>query len=101
MENLRVVISKGVIVSCNNYLEGEAPANTLPAPEYIEDNPWDIGWLWSGDEVYPSAPPGLYAEKRKQEYDQLNQFEMQFDDQQNGTTTWVDAINEIKERYPK
>ena len=42
-----------------------------------------------------------YARNRKQEYDQLNQFEMQFDDQLNGTTTWQDAINEIKARHPK
>lgn len=42
-----------------------------------------------------------YARKRKAEYDQLNQFEMQFDDQRDGTTTWVDAINEIKLRHPK
>ena len=39
--------------------------------------------------------------KRKAEYDQLNQFEMMFDDQRDGTTTWVDKINEIKQRYPK
>jgi len=42
-----------------------------------------------------------YARNRKAEYDQLNQFEMQFDDNRDGTTTWVDAINEIKARYPK
>jgi hypothetical protein len=42
-----------------------------------------------------------YAEKRKQEYDKLNQWEMQFDDQRDGTSTWVDSINEIKERFPK
>ena len=42
-----------------------------------------------------------YARNRKAEYDQLNQFEMQFDDQQNGTTTWVDSINDIKARFPK
>ena len=42
-----------------------------------------------------------YARKRKAEYDQLNQFEMQFDDKRDGTTTWVDKINEIKARYPK
>jgi len=42
-----------------------------------------------------------YARKRKAEYDQLNQFEMMFDDQRDGTTTWVDKINEIKSRYPK
>ena len=42
-----------------------------------------------------------YARKRKQEYEQLNQWEMHFDDQLNGTTTWVDSINEIKVRFPK
>jgi len=43
----------------------------------------------------------LYARNRKEEYDQLNQWEMHFDDQRDGTTTWVDKINEIKGRHPK
>jgi len=42
-----------------------------------------------------------YADKRKAEYDQLNQFEMQFDDKRDGTTTWADAINAIKKKFPK
>jgi len=42
-----------------------------------------------------------YDKKRKAEYDKLNQFEMMFDDDRDGTTTWVDKINEIKEKYPK
>ena len=42
-----------------------------------------------------------YARKRKEEYDKLNQYEMMFDDKRDGTTTWVDKINEIKSRYPK
>ena len=42
-----------------------------------------------------------YARNRKDEYDQLNQFEMQFDDDRDSTTTWVDTINEIKGRHPK
>jgi len=42
-----------------------------------------------------------YADFRKQEYDKLNQWEMQFDDNRDGTTTWVDSINEIKVRFPK
>ena len=48
--------------------------------------------------VYDSQ---AYARSRKAEYDQLNQFEMQFDDKENTTTTWVDKINEIKGRHPK
>ena len=42
-----------------------------------------------------------YAEKRKAKYDALNQFEMQYDDSKNSTTTWVDAIDEIKAEFPK
>ena len=42
-----------------------------------------------------------YARNRKSEYDLLNQFEMQFDDQRDETSTWVDAINTIKAKYPK
>jgi len=42
-----------------------------------------------------------YVRKRKAEYDQLNQYEMMFDDKRDGTTTWVDKINEIKNRHPK
>ena len=42
-----------------------------------------------------------YARSRKEEYDQLNQFEMMFDDDRDSTTTWVDTINEIKGRHPK
>ena len=42
-----------------------------------------------------------YARNRKAEYDQLNQFEMMFDDDRDSTTTWVDTINEIKGRHPK
>jgi uncharacterized protein YqiB (DUF1249 family) len=48
--------------------------------------------------VYDSQ---AYARNRKAEYNQLNQFEMQFDDKENSTTTWVDKINEIKGRHPK
>jgi hypothetical protein len=42
-----------------------------------------------------------YARNRKTEYDALNQFEMQFDDKEDGTTTWEDAIAAIKTKYPK
>ena len=42
-----------------------------------------------------------YARNRKEEYDALNQFEMQYDDKLNGTTTWDDAIEAIKAKYPK
>ena len=42
-----------------------------------------------------------YARDRKIEYDALNQLEMQYDDEVNGTTTHKDAIAAIKTKYPK
>ena len=42
-----------------------------------------------------------YARKRKSEYDALNQLEMQYVDEEDGTTTWNDAIAAIKTKYPK
>jgi hypothetical protein len=42
-----------------------------------------------------------WSRARKSKYDLLNQDEMRFDDEINGTTTWVDAINAIKAQHPK
>ena len=42
-----------------------------------------------------------YSRSRKEEYDQLNQFELISDDSINGTTTHKDAILAIKAKYPK
>ena len=42
-----------------------------------------------------------YARNRKAEYDALNQLEMQFDDKEDGTTTWEYAIKAIKTKWPK
>ena len=42
-----------------------------------------------------------WSRARKSKYDLLNQNEMRFDDEINGTTTWIDAINAIKAQYPK
>ena len=42
-----------------------------------------------------------YARNRKAKYDVLNQDELRFDDLENTTTTWQDAINAIKLEYPK
>jgi len=69
------------------------------------DNCTVIGWELDGSgnpvEKTPPVDNSTYSEKRRKEYDQLNQFEMQFDDDRDSTTTWVDTINEIKGRHPK
>tara|TARA_Y100000004_G_scaffold164739_1_gene195081 strand:+ start:220 stop:504 length:285 start_codon:yes stop_codon:yes gene_type:complete len=42
-----------------------------------------------------------YQRDRKLEYDALNQFELQYDDSLDGGTRWKDAIQAIKNKYPK
>jgi hypothetical protein len=44
----------------------------------------------------------LFQRQRASAYPSLqDQADMQYWDSVNGTTTWLDAINEIKTRYPK
>jgi hypothetical protein len=42
-----------------------------------------------------------YQRDRKEEYSKLNQFELQYDDSLDGGTRWKDAIQAIKDKYPK
>lgn len=50
----------------------------------------------------PDVKSPSYAELRVEEYpSREEQFDMQYHDQVNGTTTWRDTIQAIKDRYPK
>ncbi len=56
-----------------------------------------IGIVEGPDVVEPS-----YAELRATEYpSRENQFDMQYHDQIDGTTTWKDTIQAVKDKYPK
>ena len=48
--------------------------------------------------VYDSQ---AYSRSRATAYAALNQDEMRYDDLTNSTTTWIDAINAIKQEFPK
>jgi len=80
------------VVRDNTTIEWQDTIQTQPTDSEIQAEITRLQAIYDSQE---------YARNRKAEYDQLNQFEMQYDDQQNGTTTWVDAINDIKARYPK
>ena len=67
-------------------------ASPQPSDAEIEAADIEYQTAWDSQE---------YSRNRKKEYDQLVQFEMIFDDDRDGTTTWVDTINEIKGRHPK
>lgn len=46
--------------------------------------------------------PDTYKYQRAKEYPSLQeQLDMQYWDSVNGTTTWQDAINAVKAKYPK
>ena len=74
------------------YVESWKSTDAQPTEEAITtaDSQWDTAY-----------DAQAYARLRKVEYAKLNQFEMQFDDQRDSTTTWVDAVNAIKAKYPK
>ena len=55
-----------------------------------------------GSFVNPTPPELTYAEKREREYPSIqDQLDMQYHDKVNGTNTWKDAIQAIKDKYPK
>ena len=93
--------------------KAKALSSLYPTEEWVLDGD-DLKWL---DENTPKPTQAeidaeiirlqaeydaqAYARARKAEYDALNQLEMQFDDEEDGTTTWKDAIIAIKTKYPK
>ena len=42
-----------------------------------------------------------YQRARKAKYDELNQFDLQYQDKENSTDTWGEAIEAIKAAHPK
>ena len=65
---------------------------TQPTEQEISDEKARLQGIYDAKE---------YSRLRKAKYDILNQDEMRYDDQVNGTTTWVDAIAAIKADHPK
>lgn len=63
----------------------------------------EYGWILKDDVLSapPAEPEKTYDQRRREEYKALNQFEMTYDDEVNGTTTWKDAIAAIKAKWPK
>jgi len=84
-------------------LQDDSDGNGVYIAEWLSDSPQpSVADIEAADTVWQTEYDSqAYARSRKEEYDKLNQWEMQFDDQRDGTTTWVDSINEIKSQFPK
>jgi len=80
----------------NSYIPLD-PANS-DYQQFIQDvSEQGIGIVEGLDVVEPS-----YSELRATEYpSRENQFDMQYHDQVDGTTTWKDTIQAVKAKYPK
>jgi len=81
-----------VSVLDNNVIEWMDDTQTQPTDLEISNEVTRLQGIYDSQE---------YARNRKAKYDLLNQDELRFDDLENTTTTWQDAINAIKLEYPK
>ncbi len=91
-EALQVLTPNAKYIIRDNDLQWLDEDITRPTDEVINNKITELTTEYNNNQ---------YQRNRKEEYDKLNQFEMQFDDQVNGTTTWIDAINSIKAKFPK
>ena len=79
-------------------ISGDTDATDAQGNEVVLDEALITAEVTHLQGIYDSQE---YARNRKAKYDLLNQDELRFDDLENNTTTWVDAINAIKQEYPK
>ena len=79
---------------------------SIPADMGNTDYVAFLNWLSEGNTPEPAdiPPEPTYRELRAAEYNLKStgeQFGMQYDDAVNGTTTWIDWQQGIKDRIPK
>ena len=86
---------------CAWYIQGSPEYSNITWTDKGSEIPTEDEVKQKMAEIVAQDQATLYAVLRKEEYMKLNQFEMQFNDAMNGTTTWLDAVNAIKAKYPK
>ena len=103
---MRYAIIKSGIVE--NIVEWDGISEYKVNGELIQaDANAKIGGSWDGNvfsfvEPEPKLDTITYFEKRKYAYPSWQeQMDMMFHDQTEGSRTWLDAIEAVKEAYPK
>ena len=106
--NIKDIIVHGDVNTEKEFLDQckKVVSHTSSNEAICSSDPDDFGVTWAEvktkmDEFRAEYDSQAYARNRKIEYDKLNQLEMQYDDEEDGTTTWKDAIEAIKTKYPK
>ena len=91
-------LGENCVTDTENNLGIPAIENNSDYQQFIQDvAEQGIGIVEGPDVIEPS-----YAELRVTEYpSREDQFDMQYHDQVDGTTTWRDTIQAIKDKYPK
>ena len=82
----------------------EAEWKTLPTDSEIDAEIIRLSAEYDANQILLAAEyeAQTYARNRKAEYPDLGeQFDMQYHDQIDGTTTWKDAIAKVKSDNPK
>jgi len=87
---MKAVILDNKVINVGEWENGELPEGAV-------EGDFDIIQITTGKFVLASD----WKELRINAYSLLNQLEMQYNDLINTTTTWKDAISEIKVKYPK
>ena len=98
------IIKDGVVQNVIKLEADDAESWELGAGEsLVQDDLAGGGDLFVGGKfARPQKPPPDYRELRKVEYPSAeDQFDMQYHDSVDGTTTWADAIAAVKTKYPK
>jgi len=99
------IINSGIV---DNIVEWDGTSKYNVDGKLIQaDANTKIGGLWDGNvftfvEPEPQPDTRTYSEKRRHAYPPIgDQLDMMYHDQTEGSRTWLDAIEAVKEAYPK
>ena len=101
MAKKALILNNEIVDVVTTEFEVASTMTWITCPDNCKAGEWELDE--SGNPVEKAAPVDNrnWEEKRKDEYNLLNQFEMRYDDLVNNTTTWRDGIAAIKIAHPK